>query len=951
MIKKIISFIVIIVSISMMAFIGFAKDTFSILFDKENTYVMEEACAIDRSGNSYIIKTEREENRAQSKQYMVCFDSTGRQSFKKEITDILGKDCFVEEMYCDYDKNIILTAYYMAPNNIQLNKVALYMFREDGSFVDCIFKSDINKYYYDNYSVITRLSDNDKSIFFGFLDGTKLQVFSTLKEEPDKLQRLYEYEIGEVAEYINAFCTLPTGEILISADQGNIIRGEAGELTDILKIRENTIIEDFWYGANQVWCRDVMSGDVFVAEQGIFNFNKAQSGDFLISSEEGLEFKDFKKISISSVGNVLGMIYDEDATQGGRAFLGGFSYLSEVTSKQDDVNSRFNLWLLFVALIVGIIIASLLLWEFYCDYMNMRLSIFFRQAVLATLVIVVAMYILNNQIIIPNYLQLEYKAKVNNEVKLGQTIQAIAEEQFINSSQDGNLLRKYDDFFSGYHQKQNDILSNNIELFSSRLYSELEKSGVDKNILNLSRIYLIGKQEDRYMVLSSNTYCEQGYPLDFLIANTKVEEWAEEVCEKTPILLKENLGHTGKELICLIKTNLEFEGTPIFIYMNLGIGSLVSDVEEVSKNAINFLNLVALMLVLAFVIIESITAINLRKLKKHVHTITAGDYDHEFKITSGDEIEELGEEIKLLGKDIREKQKSLDILSYLYHRFVPERFMNMLGENKIERLSKQLQAYREDAVILIIKFKFTIDVNKANTEEVFNNINTLLETIVPIINEYEGTVYNFSYDGFRAIFEENEAAAQSALKMRETIAIYNESHTQQQKVDVRIMITNGDIKLGFIGDETRMEPTAISDEANIGLEVLDICFDSDIYIACTKEYMSKLPKDTYRNRAVGHVMIWDKDVQIVDLFDGDPYTLIKDKEAYQMKFELGVNLFNKGDYENARSVFMDIIKYSRGDRTVSNYLYLSEYNIHSEDKIVTYLTVKQLDKMKRRHKI
>ena len=194
MIKKIISFIVIIVSISMMAFIGFAKDAFSVLFDKENTYVMEEACAIDRSGNSYIIKTEREENRAQSKQYMVCFDSTGRQAFKKEITDILGKDCFVEEMYCDYDKNIILTAYYMAPNNIQLNKVALYMFREDGSFVDCIFKSDINKYYYDNYSVITRLSDNDKSIFFGFLDGTRLQVFSTLKEEPDKLQRLYEYE-------------------------------------------------------------------------------------------------------------------------------------------------------------------------------------------------------------------------------------------------------------------------------------------------------------------------------------------------------------------------------------------------------------------------------------------------------------------------------------------------------------------------------------------------------------------------------------------------------------------------------------------------------------------------------------------------------------------------------------------------------------------------------------
>lgn len=928
---------------------GFAKDTFSILFDKENTYVMEEACAIDRSGNSYVIKTEREENNARSRQYMVSFDSTGRQAFKKEITDILGEDCFVEEMYCDYDKNIILTAYYISDNGIQLNKAALYMFREDGTYVDCIFQAEMNKYYHERYSVISRLSDNDKDLFFGFLDGTKLQVFSTLKDEPDKLKKMYQYELGEVADYMNAFCVLPTGEVLISADKGNIIRGEDGELKDILKIRENTIIEDFWYGSNQIWCRDIISGDVFVAGQGIFNFNRAQTGDFLISSKEGFKFKDFKKIAISSVGNVLGMIYDEDHTKGGRAFLGGFSYLSEVTAKDQDVNSRFNLWLLFCATIMGVVIISVLIWEFYCYYMHMRLSIFFRQAILATLVITIAIYILNNYIIIPNYMELEYKDKVNSEIKLAQNIQAIAEDQFKDSEANNNLLHKYNDFFDGYHSELNNILTSTIVGYENGQFKQLESIGVDRELFNLSRIYLVGKQEERYIVLSSNTSCEQGYPLDFLLQNTSVTEWTQEVSDEAQILVKENLGHMGRELVCLIRTNLSFNGEPILIYVNLGIGNLESTILKITNEAIRYLNLVAVILVIAFIIIEGITAVNLRKLKRHVHIITSGEYDHEFKINSGDEIGELGDEIKLLGKDIREKQKSLDILSYLYHRFVPERFMNMLGENKIERLNKQLQAYREDAVILVIKFKFTIDINKADTNEVFNNINNLLETIVPVINEYEGTVYNFSYDGFRAIFEGNEAAVKAALKMRETVVLYNQERKEEKKVDVRMMITTGDIKLGFIGDETRMEPAAISDEANIALEVLDTCFDSDIYIACTKSYLDRLPKETYRNRNIGNVLVWDRNTQIIDLYDGDPYTLIKDKEAYQIKFELGVNLFNKQDYDNARSVFMDIIKYSRGDKAVSNYLYLTEHNLHSNNVITSYLTIKQLDKMKRRY--
>jgi hypothetical protein len=235
------------------------------------------------------------------------------------------------------------------------------------------------------------------------------------------------------------------------------------------------------------------------------------------------------------------------------------------------------------------------------------------------------------------------------------------------------------------------------------------------------------------------------------------------------------------------------------------------------------------------------------------------------------------------------------------------------------------------------------------SEEIFANINDVFEKIVPVVSESEGTVYNFLPDGFNAGFEGTpEEVLQAAFRIREVSGALNQQRKRKGKgqVDIRIYITRGNIMLGFIGDEKRMEPAAISHEAQKADPIMRICYDSGIYIACTKEIQDELPDNDYRSRKIGDVMIEKETVQIYDLYDSDPYSLLKVKEVHSDRFGLGVNLFSKGDYAKARNMFMDIIKYSSQDEAARNYMYISEFNLRSNYKQSTYTTIYELERMR-----
>ena len=211
--------------------------------------------------------------------------------------------------------------------------------------------------------------------------------------------------------------------------------------------------------------------------------------------------------------------------------------------------------------------------------------------------------------------------------------------------------------------------------------------------------------------------------------------------------------------------------------------------------------------------------------------------------------------------------------------------------------------------------------------------------MIPIIGEFSGTAYNFLYNGLSAIFNSADDAVRAAIRIREAMAAYNEVGRKKGRrtADVRVVISEGDVLLGFIGDEKRMEPAAVSGVITEAEEIEKLCSGSSLYIVCTGDAFRTLPQGRYRSRRIGEFSAPGIAGEcLYDIFDSDPYALIKLKEQFSAEFAKAVSLFEIGDFTAARTRFMDIVKYAPDDGAARNYLYLAEHNINSGRRRLTY---------------
>jgi predicted ATPase/class 3 adenylate cyclase len=100
----------------------------------------------------------------------------------------------------------------------------------------------------------------------------------------------------------------------------------------------------------------------------------------------------------------------------------------------------------------------------------------------------------------------------------------------------------------------------------------------------------------------------------------------------------------------------------------------------------------------------------------------------------------------------------------------------------------------------------------------------MLRLMSEMVHRYEGTVNQYLGDGLMALFGaplalEDHAlrAVQAALGIRETVSGYSEQLTRERGVEVRLRLglNSGPVVVGKIGDDLRMDYTAIGDTTNL----------------------------------------------------------------------------------------------------------------------------------------
>ena len=227
---------------------------------------------------------------------------------------------------------------------------------------------------------------------------------------------------------------------------------------------------------------------------------------------------------------------------------------------------------------------------------------------------------------------------------------------------------------------------------------------------------------------------------------------------------------------------------------------------------------------------------------------------------------------------------------------------------------------------------FTTLSEKADPEVLVVHLNEYLTRMTSVVFSNGGTLDKFIGDAIMAVWgnvgsfgvaQDAKNCARAALGMRRELRQLNEKWRDEGRMGLGmgIGINQGEVIVGNIGSQERMDPTVIGDSVNLAsrLEGLTRIYGVDILVGATA---AELVRDEFHLRSVARVQVKGK-TKPVDVFtligarneDVDPQ-LLKWLESY----EEGCEKFRSRDFTEAKILFSRFLEFYPDDLLAKIYL-------------------------------
>jgi len=161
--------------------------------------------------------------------------------------------------------------------------------------------------------------------------------------------------------------------------------------------------------------------------------------------------------------------------------------------------------------------------------------------------------------------------------------------------------------------------------------------------------------------------------------------------------------------------------------------------------------------------------------------------------------------------------------------------------DKILTSRASLDGERKLVTVLFVDVSgFTALSEKLDPEDVHALMDRAFELMLGEIHRYEGTVNQFLGDGLMALFgapiahEDHSARAlHAALGIRRALGAYRDEVGAQRGIDfrVRMGLNAGAVVVGKIGDNLRMDYTAVGDTTNLAARLLALAEPGQILVS------------------------------------------------------------------------------------------------------------------------
>jgi len=265
-------------------------------------------------------------------------------------------------------------------------------------------------------------------------------------------------------------------------------------------------------------------------------------------------------------------------------------------------------------------------------------------------------------------------------------------------------------------------------------------------------------------------------------------------------------------------------------------------------------------------------------------------------------------------------------------RYVSKNLVKEILENP-DGYYSTLRGVRVPATMLFSDLVgFTTLAEKADPEALVAQLNEYLTRMTSVVFSNGGTLDKFIGDAIMAVWgnvrslgvaQDAKNCARAALGMRSQLRQLNERWREEGRMGLGmgIGINQGEVLVGNIGSQERMDPTVIGDSVNLAsrLEGLTRIYGVDILVGATA---AELVRDEFYLRSVARVQVKGKTKPV------DVFTLIgarnEDVDLEFLKwlesYEEGSERFRARDFSQAKILFSRFLEFYPDDLLAKMYL-------------------------------
>lgn len=230
-------------------------------------------------------------------------------------------------------------------------------------------------------------------------------------------------------------------------------------------------------------------------------------------------------------------------------------------------------------------------------------------------------------------------------------------------------------------------------------------------------------------------------------------------------------------------------------------------------------------------------------------------------VVSRDEIGYLTSTFNDMIDSIRISNERITAMMESSRRFVPDQFLTALGKNDITDVRLGDAILREMAVFFMDIRNFTDMSERMSADENLTFLNSLLEGILPAIEQHHGFIDKYMGDAVMALFPHRpDDALLAAVALRQRMAAYNRERQERgyAKIDIGVGINSGELILGTLGSPSRIDTTVIGNTVNVASRLEKLTKEYGVPIILPEEVFLAMDESTRTEvnaRSLGPVKI------------------------------------------------------------------------------------------------